>query len=44
MAAVLRLITADQRATNGAQEDQGDEILGSFSVHTVNSNIKRMDK
>jgi len=39
MAAVLTLITADQRATNEAQEDIGDEILGSFSLHTLKNNI-----
>lgn len=39
MASVLRLVTAEQRAKNEAQEDRGDEILGSFSLHTVKSNF-----
>jgi len=38
VAAVLRFITADQRAANEAQEDTGDKILGRFSLHAVKSN------
>jgi hypothetical protein len=43
VAAVLRLITADQRATNEAQDDEEDEILEMFSMHKVKSNIQRND-